>query len=53
MTAEQLPGGKATAKVILVDKIIQADSQTYTIKLELPNPNIAIPAGVKADVIFP
>ncbi len=53
LEADQLPGGKATAKVILVDKIIQADSQTYTIKLELPNPGIVIPAGVKADVTFP
>jgi RND family efflux transporter MFP subunit len=53
LVAEQLPGGRAKAKVILVDKVIQADSQTYTIKLELPNPESVIPTGIKADVTFP
>ncbi len=50
---DQLPGGKAEAKVILVDRLVAADSQTYTIKLELPNPGSRIPAGIKVMVTFP
>jgi len=53
VTAEQLPQGKATAKVILVDRLVQADSQTYTVKLELPNPDGTIPAGIKVEASFP
>jgi RND family efflux transporter MFP subunit len=53
LDGEQLPGGTATAEVILVDRLVQADSQTYTIKLELANAGIAIPAGIKVMVTFP
>lgn len=53
LDGDQLPGGSAMAKVILVDRVVQADSQTYTIKLELPNPDSAIPAGIKVVVTFP
>jgi HlyD family secretion protein len=53
LTGEQLPQGKATAKVILVDKLVQPDSQTYNLKLELPNPGSVIPSGIKVEVSFP
>jgi RND family efflux transporter MFP subunit len=53
LDSDQLPGGSAIAKVFLVDRLVQADSQTYTIKLELPNPGSAIPAGIKVMVTFP
>ncbi len=53
LDAKQLPGGTASAKVILVDRVVGADSQLYMIKLELPNPDKAIPAGIKVTVTFP
>lgn len=53
LDGEQLPGGSAMAKVFLVGRVVQADSQTYTIKLELPNPGSVIPAGIKVIVTFP
>ncbi len=53
LDAEQLPGGVARAKVILVDRLVEAESQTYTIKLELANPDRTIPAGIKVMVTFP
>ncbi|MBN1342956.1 MAG: efflux RND transporter periplasmic adaptor subunit [Phycisphaerae bacterium] len=52
LESRQLPGGSAQAKVILVDRLVQADSQTFTIKLELPNPGSLIPAGIKVSVSF-
>ena len=52
LEGEQLPGGKATAKVILVDRIVQADSETYAIKLVLPNPDSVIPAGIRVTATF-
>ncbi len=53
LTAEQLPQGRAKAKVVLVDRVVQSDSQTYTVKLELPNPESRIPTGMKVGVTFP
>jgi RND family efflux transporter MFP subunit len=53
LAGEQLPQGKATGKVILVDKLVQSDSQTYNIKIELPNPGSVIPSGIKVEVNFP
>ena len=47
------PGaGARVAKVILVDKVIDGASNTFRARLELPNPDYALPAGLrcKADV---
>jgi multidrug efflux pump subunit AcrA (membrane-fusion protein) len=47
------PGaGARMAKVTLVDKVIDGASNTFRARLELPNPDFALPAGLrcKADV---
>jgi multidrug efflux pump subunit AcrA (membrane-fusion protein) len=47
------PGATArTAKVALVDKVIDGASNTFRIRLELPNPDLSLPAGLrcKADL---
>jgi RND family efflux transporter MFP subunit len=45
-------GGRYAAKVKVVDKVVDAASGTFGVRLELPNPNLAIPAGVKCKVDF-
>jgi len=43
-----LPGvGSFKAKVVLVDKVIDAPSNTFRVRLELPNPDGALPAGLR------
>ena len=47
------PGATArTARVTLVDKVIDGASNTFRIRLELPNPDMSLPAGLrcKADL---
>jgi RND family efflux transporter MFP subunit len=49
----EFPGATArTAKVTLVDKVIDGASNTFRVRLELPNPDYALPAGLrcKADM---
>jgi len=46
----QHPEQQATVKY--VDKVIDAASGTFGIRLELPNPELKIPAGVKCGVDF-
>lgn len=57
MEAEVLPEfpdpRKYTARVIIVDKIIDAASGTFGVRLELPNPDHYLPAGLKCKVLFP
>jgi RND family efflux transporter MFP subunit len=46
--APDLPDvGKFKATVVLVDKVIDAASNTFRVRLELPNPNGALPAGLR------
>jgi RND family efflux transporter MFP subunit len=45
-------GGKYAAKVKVVDKVIDAASGTFGVRLELPNSRLEIPAGVKCKVVF-
>ncbi len=40
------------AKVILVDRVIDPASNTFRVRLELPNPGSALPAGVRCKVDF-
>lgn len=47
-----MTGGKHTAKVVLVDRLIDAASGTFGVRLALPNPGNAIPAGGKCLVRF-
>jgi len=44
--------GTHAAKVTVVDKLIDAASGTLGVRLQLPNPNNKIPAGIKCSVEF-
>lgn len=56
MTATIVPElsqyGEQTATVTIVDKVIDAASSTFGIRLELPNPEQQIPSGLKCLVRF-
>jgi RND family efflux transporter MFP subunit len=40
------------ARVTLVDKVIDAASNTFRVQLELPNPGLALPAGLRCKADF-
>jgi RND family efflux transporter MFP subunit len=42
--------GPMNAKVVLVDKIIDAASNTFRVRLQLPNPDSTLPAGLRCQV---
>jgi len=44
--------GNFRAKVVLIDRLIDAASGTFRIRLELPNPGHKIPAGIRCRVRF-
>jgi RND family efflux transporter MFP subunit len=44
--------GSHQARVVVVDKVVDAASGTLGIRLELPNPDNKIPAGIKCSVAF-
>lgn len=49
----QLPdAGTATARVTLVDKLIDGPSNTFRVQLELPNPDLSLPAGLRCKTDF-
>ncbi|SLN56730.1 efflux RND transporter periplasmic adaptor subunit [Roseisalinus antarcticus] len=41
------------AVVTVVDRVLDATSDTFGVRLELPNPDYAIPAGQRCEVAFP
>ena len=45
-------GGKYKTKVTLVDQVIDAASGTFGIQLEIANPNLEIPPGIKCKIYF-
>lgn len=45
-------GGQYLAIVKVVDRVIDAASGTFGVRLELPNPNHILPAGLKCKVVF-
>ena len=48
-----LPGfGSLSAKVVLVDKVIDPASNSFRVRMQLPNPNNRIPAGLRCRVDF-
>lgn len=49
---EQPVGGSYEAVVKVVDRVIDAASGTFGVRLQLPNPNYRIPAGIKCRVRF-
>lgn len=54
MSAKVFPdlpnAGEHAAKVVLVDRIIDPASNTFRVRLELPNPGNALPAGLRCKV---
>ena len=50
---EQPIGGEHTATVTIVDRVVDAASGTFGVRLELPNRRARIPAGVRCRVKFP
>lgn len=44
--------GTLTAKVTVVDKVIDGASGTFVVRLEIPNTNHAIPSGLRCKVRF-
>jgi RND family efflux transporter MFP subunit len=47
------PGATAhTATVTVVDRVVDAASNTFGVRLELPNPDLEIPGGVRCSVSF-
>ncbi|MDF2446951.1 MAG: secretion protein HlyD [Moraxellaceae bacterium] len=49
---EQPVGGSFKARVSIVDPVIDAASGTFGVRLTLPNPGNALPAGLKCQVSF-
>lgn len=41
------------AKVVLVDKLIDGASNTFRVRLSLPNPGLALPAGLRCRIELP
>ena len=56
MSAQVMPEapvkGSHRARVTIVDRVIDAASGTFGVRLELPNPNLRLPAGLKCTVRF-
>ena len=42
-----------SAKVVIVDRVVDAASGTFGLRLELPNPKGEVPGGLKCEVVFP
>jgi RND family efflux transporter MFP subunit len=57
MRAKVIPeapvGGQYTAEVKIVDRVIDAASGTFGVRLQLPNSDHQLPAGLKCKVVFP
>lgn len=57
MTAIVFPddpiSGEYSATVTIVDQIIDAASGTFGVRLELPNPDLKLPAGLNCRIQFP
>ena len=52
VTLEQPVGGTYTAQVVIVDQVLDAASGTFGVRLEMANPNLKLPAGLKCQVVF-
>jgi RND family efflux transporter MFP subunit len=46
-------GGQYEATVTVVDRVLDAASGTFGVRLRLPNPNLKLPAGLKCKIKFP
>jgi RND family efflux transporter MFP subunit len=47
-----LLSGNYSAKVVVVDRVVDAASGTFRVRLQLPNPGNKIPAGIRCSVRF-
>ena len=45
-------GGVYVGKVVIVDKVVDAASGTFGVRVELPNPSLNLPAGLRCRVRF-
>ncbi len=52
VSMEEPVGGVHEAVVVVVDRMLDAASGTFRIRLELPNPDYALPAGLRCHVRF-
>lgn len=52
VTLRPLLSGSYSAKVVVVDRLIDAASGTFGVRLELPNPGNKIPAGIRCGIKF-
>ena len=50
---EAAVGGRYTAKVKVIDRVLDAASGTFGVRLELANPGLKLPAGIKCRASFP
>jgi RND family efflux transporter MFP subunit len=49
---EQPIGGSYTASVVVVDRVLDAASGTFGVRLALPNPDFRLPAGIRCKAEF-
>jgi membrane fusion protein (multidrug efflux system) len=49
---EEPVGSEREGVVSVVDRVIDAASGTFGVRLELPNPNYELPAGLRCRVRF-
>jgi multidrug efflux pump subunit AcrA (membrane-fusion protein) len=52
VSLQPLMKGAFQAKVVVVDRVIDAASGTFGVRLELPNPGNKFPSGVRCQVRF-
>ena len=53
VTSEIPAGSRHKATVRLIDRVLDAASGTFGVRLELPNPEFKLPAGVRCKANFP
>jgi len=46
-------GGTLSARVTVVDRVVDAASGTFGVRLQIPNPDYRLPAGLKCKIRFP
>jgi len=52
VSPEQPIGDSYTAVVMVVDRVLDAASGTFGVRLKLPNPTLSLPAGIRCHIRF-
>ena len=52
VTLQEPVGGSYEAKVNVIDKVIDAASGTFGVRLQIPNPDYKIPSGLRCEARF-